>query len=561
MLLSQFFIKVKNKSEEGFSIIRQVDFIEGLNIISDKTINPQSSGNNVGKTTFIKLIKFCLGSDIKDNLFKDKELKTENAELKEKIKDYFFELTIKDEDNNSITLIRDLYGNNSINGAKKSNEEYALNLREILFGLCEDYKKPTLGELLVKFIKVDIEQITNLFRINHATTTNHQYEAMWLLLFGYQNIKDLSNKSEVINKVKQILKGKNDSALNSLEQKLPILQSTLLDLQNKSKKFKIQEYVAEKIQTISQMQASISSLKEELNYLSIEIKDYEKQKLLINNSSEVNYQQIEAIYKSAKVDLPNLSSNFDKVINFYNSMISNKLNYINNKLLELNNLHKERKKELDNHLEKEKKVMIYLKNKKDFGEYESINNDILEVSKNIEATETRISIIQEATSEYSSLENKIHKIQNNFISFKEKYSENLKIFNKYFTDYTYKIYNEKYFILIEEGKNKYFDIKEFLLAIDGLDNSPSTGDKRSLIYLFDLAYLNFSIEKKLKVPYFFLHDQLETIYYKNIEKLFEITKNTKGQCIVSLLSDKIKDFEIPVKPVLELSQEDKLFKV
>ncbi len=100
-----------------------------------------------------------------------------------------------------------------------------------------------------------------------------------------------------------------------------------------------------------------------------------------------------------------------------------------------------------------------------------------------------------------------------------------------------------------------------MLTIDGLDSTPSAGNKRSLIYLFDLAYLNFSIENNLKVPYFFLHDQLESIYYTNIEKMFEITENTKGQCIVALLSDKIKDFGRPIKPILELSQEDKLFRI
>ncbi len=43
--------------------IRDIKFSEGLNLIVDNTstINQRETGNNVGKTTVLKLIDYCLG--------------------------------------------------------------------------------------------------------------------------------------------------------------------------------------------------------------------------------------------------------------------------------------------------------------------------------------------------------------------------------------------------------------------------------------------------------------------------------------------------------------------
>ena len=46
------------------NIIREIDFCSGLNLIIDDTPIEDSklTGNNVGKTTVLKLIDFCLGA-------------------------------------------------------------------------------------------------------------------------------------------------------------------------------------------------------------------------------------------------------------------------------------------------------------------------------------------------------------------------------------------------------------------------------------------------------------------------------------------------------------------
>ena len=45
-------------------VIREMNFHLGLNLIIDNTpiTNEQLTGNNVGKTTVLKLVVFCLGA-------------------------------------------------------------------------------------------------------------------------------------------------------------------------------------------------------------------------------------------------------------------------------------------------------------------------------------------------------------------------------------------------------------------------------------------------------------------------------------------------------------------
>ena len=60
-------------------IIRNIDFKNGINLIVDETLSTEdkSTGNNVGKTTVLKLIDFCLGGNPKaiytDNEYKKQE--------------------------------------------------------------------------------------------------------------------------------------------------------------------------------------------------------------------------------------------------------------------------------------------------------------------------------------------------------------------------------------------------------------------------------------------------------------------------------------------------------
>ena len=68
--------------------IREISFHKGLNLIVDETPSGETlTGNNVGKTTVLRLIDFCLGRD-GSVVFKDPESKREVYQL---VRDYLID--------------------------------------------------------------------------------------------------------------------------------------------------------------------------------------------------------------------------------------------------------------------------------------------------------------------------------------------------------------------------------------------------------------------------------------------------------------------------------------
>lgn len=71
------------------SIIRDIRFHAGLNLIVDETpvVSGKETGNNVGKTTVLKLVDFCLGAQAKA-IYTDEENKKHEYKL---VKDFLVE--------------------------------------------------------------------------------------------------------------------------------------------------------------------------------------------------------------------------------------------------------------------------------------------------------------------------------------------------------------------------------------------------------------------------------------------------------------------------------------
>ena len=137
------------------SIIRDIEFHMGLNLIVDETptITGKETGNNVGKTTVLKLVDFCLGGDLK-NVYVDHENKKNEYKI---VKDYlvnyevYVSLTLKktldEKTSEEVTITRNFLKNSkkmqSINGEKKTKEEFNKTLTEILF--TDVYKRQGSG--------------------------------------------------------------------------------------------------------------------------------------------------------------------------------------------------------------------------------------------------------------------------------------------------------------------------------------------------------------------------------------------------------------------------------
>ena len=140
-------------------------------------------------------------------------------------------------------------------------------------------------------------------------------------------------------------------------------------------------------------------------------------------------------------------------------------------------------------------------------------------------------------------------------------TENLKLFNNYFSEYCEKLYGEKYLLAYNiNWKSE----KKFPVEIGSFGGNVGTGKKKAVISAFDLAYLKYAEIKRIPSPQFVIHDKLENTHINQLKSIFEICQTISGQYIVPILRERIDKIEskyIETAKVLELSSKDKFFKV
>ena len=173
----------------GSKIIREINFRKGINLIVDETPitnNKIKTGNNVGKTTVLKLIDFCLGADAK-GVYNEPEYKKEYKLVKDFLKDekVLITLILKEDldiaNSNEIEIERNFLSRKEIirriNGDDLTEDEFELRLRELIFPKHKALK-PTFRQIISHNLRYEDESITYTLR------TLNKYASISLHGFG-----------------------------------------------------------------------------------------------------------------------------------------------------------------------------------------------------------------------------------------------------------------------------------------------------------------------------------------------------------------------------------------
>lgn len=274
MLLERLVISSKN------GIIRDIPFkLQGLNLVVDTTPiseNSTISGNNVGKTTFIRSVDFCFGSDGKD-IYVDKENKNDNELVKIFLieNEVSFSLSILNNNSERTILRRSFNSANDIiiNDVKYDNiSSYKRKILDLLFHIPQADTKISLRDIIKKFVRCDSFSESNIYRILHTLKKDSVYEAIYLLLFGFPNQEVITKRLAISDKIDSL---KKELKRISGKSNLPRLQSRLLQLQGvideKEKQVKnidlpkTYETLIEKLKGLKSRTAELSSLVGNLN--------------------------------------------------------------------------------------------------------------------------------------------------------------------------------------------------------------------------------------------------------------------------------------------------------
>ena len=566
------FIKelIVQKTKPQIEIIRRIKFnLTGLNLIVDDTKDvPEQTGNSVGKTTAIKIIDLCLGASNATSLYKDKDTKTENIEVKNLLEEYKVEANLILTDGiNDFKLTRPLYnrGKRRINDEILNADEYELELKKIIFNSVED--KPTIRQLIPRFIRIEDKQLDNI--INYLTmTTNETYELINLFLLKVEDEKLLSEKNileeklrNLNNKLDYFMKDENISSLDFLNQRKSIIEKELDELTKQRIEIDYVDIYKEEINKKSKILEDIELLNSDIELLKF------KQKMINKSITElesekfnIDVSKINEIYRQAKIYNSNLEKTFDDVVKFHNSMIENRLKFIKVKLDSIENKISEKLSNRDILIKEKMKISLDIIDQGLVNNLEKINTEI--DSLNIEKGEIlkSIKILEDINNNISDLKRGIEKIDNDMKS--NSSEEKFEKFNEYFVEYSSKLYNEKYIFV--HNKNWRNRKNESPFTVGNLKGNLGTGKKRGLIMAFDLAYLKYMDYYNIKAPHFIIHDKLENTHINQLRTIFELCFHINGQYIVPILRERVSAIDIDIidkAKILELGENNKFFKI
>lgn len=215
--------------------IRKLEFKLGLNLILNEGDQKKENktGNNVGKTTVLKLINYCLGGNEKE-IYKSSESDSkENKKIKEFLTNKNVNLKLilyknLDNPNDEIVIERNFSNKYIVNGNNVKNKN---KLEELSQELLPDFikDKMSIRSIIHYYIRYTNISTQNTLKILEKFSDN-QYEPIFLTFLGIspENLKDKKQIDKKIkennNFIKKVLeKGKLDlykSDLNKINEEI-----------------------------------------------------------------------------------------------------------------------------------------------------------------------------------------------------------------------------------------------------------------------------------------------------------------------------------------------------
>lgn len=559
-------LKIENK----LGVIREISFHKGLNLIVDDTIenSKQTTGNNVGKTTVLRLVDFCLGSSGK-NIYQDSEFKEqENNTVKDFLIDTEVLITLNIVDDLDFVTESILIKKNFLKYTKKIQEingktiindkEFDLKLKELIFNT--DVEKPTFKQIVSKNIRDEKNKLTNIVKVLNPYTKIEEYEALFLFWLGINT--DTHNQKELLGKEKTREESfqkrlKKEGELSLIEQQLELVNSKIEELQKVKANFNFNEKFESQILELNEIKLNLSRLSTELSRLNM------RRELIIESKTDletektnIDINQIESLYNKASKLITNLQVTFQETVKFHNDLIDEKIKYIDKELPSLTEKLQSISREITSLRRQEKILSVFISASDYSDDYDTILinlNSLFEIKGNLEerkrywisSNEKLERISEELETINSEINSKDNLIQ-----------KRITLFNKYFTKISNELYGEEY--LLSTQKNE----KGYDLIVTNLEGNPSTGKKKGQIAAFDFAYILFAAEIELKAIHFIMHDQLENMHDNQLSTiLINLANSIDCQFILPIVKDKIpSDIDIDKYIVLRLSESNKLFK-
>jgi len=557
-------------------LIREITFQKGLNLIVDETPTTENkaTGNNVGKTTVLKLIDVCLGANLK-MVYIDPESKKDVYKL---VKDYLIDnkvlitlvlkKNLEDMASSEIIIERNFLSRKNkiqrINSENLSDEEFEMKLLQLIV---PDHtnEKPTFRQIISHNIRYKDESINNTLKTLDKYTSDAEYETLYLFLFGCEFSRG-NAKQLILENIRQENKYKNrleqQQTKTAYEVAVALIESEIEILDEKKAKFNLNKNLEKDLDKLNEIRYKINKKSSSISKLTIR-RDLiiEAEEQLNSRRADIDLQQLKAVYHQATDKINDIHKTFEDLVEYHNKMIVEKVNFIKKELPDLEISLEQKRALLSNLLKQESELALLVSKSDSFEELEDLIIELNEKYRLKGEYEGIIHQLNEVEDNIKTYTHQLDEIDNELFSddFEQTVKEQLKKFNRHFAAISVRLYGEKYVVKHDIVVNSK---KQRLYKFSAFNANLSSGKKQGEISCFDIAYTMFADEENIPCLHFLLNDKKELMHGNQLIKIAEYVNENNVQFIASILQDKLPNELNDEKYfAVKLSQKDKLFRI
>lgn len=562
----------------GDTIIRDIEFHEGMNLIVDETPSDdlRHTGNNVGKTTVLKLVDFCLGAN-PNNVFADPEDRHAKYEVVENFlreKEVLVTLTLKESLTNPtskrITIERNFLQRSRairrIDGENLTQAAFERTLAERLLPRLPEGGKPTFRQAIAHNIRYDPFIMENTLRTLGPYGKNIEYEALYLFLLGIPHYGAAEKQSLEAkrrterNYLKRLLNGHSISdyrtVLAQTEREAAALETKRRDLSISD------DYVAilEELDATKMEVSRFSTLVSQMDLRMSTIEDARRE--LLSGLSTLDLSEVRDLYDEANLFVPELHRSFEDLVWFHNTMIHERIEFMTQDLPELRRQRDDAQLAMETRMRRTQELSDKLRLLPTSDQIDALVDELGNKMRQKGEYETRILQIEESEGRVSDLDTAIAACEDDIYSPEHErlVREKVDLFNQRFSQVSQELYGETYMIGVDirtdRNGTRYYDFHTLDL------NNYSAGKKQGEVLAFDIAYTMYADDQGIDCLHFLLNDRKELMHGNQLLGVSELSRRSGCQLVVAILKDKLPDdMDLSEKVVLRLSQESKLFRI
>ena len=561
---------IANREEE----IRNIVFHPGMNLIVDDTLaDSEMTGNNVGKTTVLRLIDYCLGADARPiYTATDGSLNQKVKAFLEKTGVYVeacFVSTFVEDKGYKVVVRRNFMKRknalNEINGKNYLAKDYGEALQMALWGV--NTKTPEFAHIISHSIRLD----RNRQELPLLTLGKKQavlYETLFLFLFGlYEDF--CAEKLELrkkITKEQQFKKRleKDSSPLSELKTKLRRVEKMIGQLNEQKEALKVNPNFEDDLEKQVLIKQALTRLAMKQNCLELRRNLIEETVAEMQAmKAKAQTEEVRSIYEQANAFGTQMHHTFEELVAFHNAMLLEKVAFIRRELPDLDKQIGDCYRDIDAVRKEEMALDNKLRLSVSFETYEKISENLFEKGQEKAKLETDIDRLEKIQHVIQQKEEELKRIDDRLFTkeYTQKIDDRLDVFNDFFSGVSRKMYGKDFTIQQEkitspDGKPCY----KFSIADNG---NYSDGVKKGEATCFDLAYVSFADKMKIPCLHFILNDKEELLHNNQLTLIAKIVEEQKNvQYISSILKSKLPEgINVNRYRVLSLAENNKLFRI